>query len=278
MSFYKDKVAIITGGASGIGKALGEELARRGAAVILADIAGDAVKQVAEKIKSKGFKAEGAALDVADFDRVKGVVEKVREDHGRIDYIFNNAGIAVIGDARDASISDWRNVLDVNLYGVVNGSVSAYSVMVEQGFGHIVNTASIEGLVPFPITTSYVAAKHGVVGLSSALRIEGAALGVNVSVVCPGYVRTPMVSGIGNKLVKANLDLDEVFSKLGFISISPEESAEEILRGVKRNKAFIVVTLAARIGWVLHRIYPNMSIWFMRFAMSRIRKKALTTG
>jgi len=127
-----------------------------------------------------------------------GLAEETASAYGRLDYQFNNAGIAIGGDARDLTLDQWRRVLDVDLYGVLYGTLAAYPIMVNQGFGHIVNTSSAAGLLPTPLNAPYCTAKHAVVGLSLSLRAEGADLGVKVSAVCPGYVRTPI---FGNAVV-----------------------------------------------------------------------------
>jgi short-subunit dehydrogenase len=138
--------------------------------------------------------------------------------------------------------------------------------MAQQGFGHIINTASIEGLVPFPGTVSYVASKYGVVGLSNALRIEGQELGVKVSVVCPGYIKTPIFETC--KMIK--MDREKVLAELPErLGITPEECAKVILKGVERNKAIIVVTGMAKILWLIQRISPTFIIGLMR---KRLRK------
>lgn len=260
MKKFKDSVAIVTGGASGIGRALGQELARRGALVIMVDIQTELLEEAVLSITQAGHKAEGVDLDVTDFQAVKGLVENTAARHGRLDYIFNNAGIGVGGEVRDVSIDDWRDVLDVNLFGVVHGVAAAYPLMVEQGHGHIINTASIEGLIPFPGTVSYVASKYGVVGLSNALRVEGADLGVNVSVVCPGYIKTAIFHT--SRLIK--IDREKMLKSLPHrFGITPEECASVILRGVERNKAIILVTGLAKILWWLHRIHPGWILWMM---------------
>jgi short-subunit dehydrogenase len=161
-------------------------------------------------------------------------------------------------------------VLNVNLFGVVHGVAAAYPLMVEQGHGHIINTASIAGLIPFPVQVSYVASKYGVVGLSNALRVEGADLGVNVSVVCPGLIRTPIFYNC--KLIK--IDREKMLKSLPerFI-ISPEECASVILRGVERNRAVIVVTGVAKVfGW-LHRIKPGWILWMMGRRTRKFREQ-----
>jgi len=260
MQTFSGTTAIVTGGSSGIGRALAEELASRKANVVAADVNSTQLNEVVETIRKAGHNAKAVTLDVSDYTAVKKLVENTVKENNQLDYIFNNAGIAVGGEARDCSIDDWRNVIDVNLYGVINGVASAYPVMVEQGFGHIINTASIEGLIPFPGTISYVASKYGVVGLSNSLRIEGKDLGVKVSVVCPGYIKTNIFHA--SKMIK--MDRDKVLERLPErFGITPEKCALAILKGVERNKAYIVVTGFAKVLWMLHRLSPGLIHWMM---------------
>ena len=178
-------MAIVTGAASGIGRALAEELARRGAAVTLADLQAE-VHDAATSISYASPRSAAAfTLDVTEFESVRRLVERVAEQHGRLDFMFNNAGIAAGGELRDHTIDAWNKIIDVNLRGVVHGVQAAYPLMLRQRFGHIVNTASMQGLMPAPLTASYSATKHAIVGLSKALRVEAAAAGVHVS-VCAG--------------------------------------------------------------------------------------------
>ena len=187
---FRDKVAIVTGGASGIGKAVCEELARHGAIVTVADINEEGAIQVASAITANGEQADAVKLDVVNAEDVKKLVKDTAEKYDRLDYMFNNAGITIGGEVRDLSREHWQKILDVNLWGVIYGTTAAYKLMVQQGFGHIVNTASLAGLIPFPMQTMYTASKHAVVGLSRTLRLEGAELGVRVSVICPGAVES----------------------------------------------------------------------------------------
>jgi len=271
MGIFNGKVAIVTGAGSGIGKGLAEELARRGAQVVISDINAERIEKVADGISKANGKVTASTLDVSNYEAVKKMIDDTVSSHGRIDFIFNNAGIGVGGLARDFSIDDWRKVIDINLYGVVHGASVAFPIMVKQGFGHIINTASIEGLAPFPATASYVTSKYGVVGLSNALRIEGAAHGVKVSAVCPGYVKTAIFTD--SKVI--NIDRQKQLERLpDWVGVTPEECAKIILRGVEYNKAFIVVTFFAKFLWLLNRISPNLVIWIMK----RVYKKAQEDG
>jgi len=237
---------------------------------MMADVQTKQLEEVVDSITTSGHRVKAVTLDVTDFDAVKALVDSTVKEYGRLDYIFNNAGIAIGGEVRDCSIYDWRNVIEVDLYGVVHGVHAAYPIMVEQGFGHIINTASIEGLIPFPGTISYVASKYGVVGLSNALRVEGADLGVKVSVVCPGYIKTAIFHT--SKMIK--IDRQKILASLPErLGITPEECATVILRGVERNKATIVVTGMAKVLWMLQRVCPGLILWMMRRNIKRGRKE-----
>jgi NAD(P)-dependent dehydrogenase (short-subunit alcohol dehydrogenase family) len=267
MGTFGEKVAIITGGASGIGRALGEELARRGANVILVDLNEPLLKKTVESIRRAGYDAKGARLDVTDVEEVKRVVNETVAEHGRLDYIFNNAGILVMGEAKDHSYRDWRSEIDINLYGVVNGVFAAYPVMIRQGFGHIINTASLAGLIPLPGELPYTVSKYGVVGLSHTLRLEGAAYGVKTTVVCPGIIKTSMEHNA--KMVCA--DREKVLDITNINSMPADQCARIILHGVERNKATIVVTRLAKILCVLQRISPTLTFYLLGRFLKRMR-------
>ena len=275
METFSGKVAMVTGGGSGIGRALGAELARRGARLVLTDVNTERVRQAGRRITNSGDHVEALQLDVSDFEAVRGRIHETVAQYGRLDYLFNNAGISVGGEVRDCTIDDWREVLDVNLYGVVNGVAVAYPIMVRQGFGHIVNTASLEGLAPFPGNISYVASKYGVVGLSNALRVEGADLGVQVSVVCPGYIKTAIFHD--SRLI--NMDRRKMLENLSRLKgMSAQDCAVAILRGVERNKAIIVVPKHAKVLWMLQRFSPALVLRLLQRHLRQSRQESRIEG
>jgi short-subunit dehydrogenase len=186
------------------------------------------------------------------------------QEYGRLDYMFNNAGTAVTSDARDLNLEHWRRVVDVNLWGVIHGTMAAYPVMVKQSDGHIVNTASMFGLVPYPTNVPYAATKHAVVGLSTSLRAEAADLGVKVSVACPGFVQT----NIYQAATMVNLPRDKVIAKIPFRIMDVSKVARAILRGVSRNRAIITFPLHALLAWWLYRLHPALTD---RMALNAIR-------
>ena len=260
-------VAIITGGAGGIGKALAEEMAERGCYLVLADINSELLEKTAVELRATGAQLDAKTVDVRDAAQVQALVEGAFQKLGRIDYIFNNAGVNLCAELRDTTLEDWNLLIDVNLRGVVHGVHAAYPIMCEQGFGHIINTASAAGLIPAAAEGAYAATKHAVVGLSSTLRIEAASFGVKVSVVCPGLVDTPILDS--TKYVKVG---PETITKVSPEKpILPRKAARQILRGVERNRFFIVITATAHALWRLHRYAPRASLRLGQFAVRQFR-------
>src|ERR671915_112136 len=201
--------AIVTGGASGIGRAIAAALVARGVNVTVADLNGAGAEQVAAELSAGGAgQAAAAKLDVTNADAVAALYRSIRDEHGSLDYVFNNAGIAIGGLAEELTLDHWNKAIDVNLKGVVHGVHAAYPIMLAQGAGHIVNTASLAGLVPMPMGIPYTATKHAVVGLSLGLRAEAASRGVKVSVVCPGFVDTPLLSSVNPELPETSMGTD----------------------------------------------------------------------
>src|SRR5262249_23872580 len=153
-----------------------------GAFVIVADINLSKAEQVVVGIRQDGANAGAVSLDVADEAAVNKVVNDIVAAHAHLDFMFNNAAVATVGELRDGNTADFQRVVRVNLLGVVYGTVAAYRVMLRQGFGHIVNLASMAGLMATPLLTAYSATKWAIVGFSTALRAEAEGLGVKVSV------------------------------------------------------------------------------------------------
>jgi len=260
MNPLSGKVAIVTGGGSGIGEGLCRELARRGARVVVADINADEAGRVATAITGLGGMATASTVDVAVEEEVTRLVEQTATQYGHLDYLFNNAGTAIGGDARDLSLDDWRRVLDVDLYGVLYGVRAAYPIMVRQGFGHIVNTSSSAAFFATPGNAPYCTAKYAVVGLSLSLRLEGADLGVRVSCVCPGFVRTNIFEnsrGVG-LTVPDGVTAEQVIGAPAKM-MAPDLAARVILGGVARNRAMIVFPASIRWGRHLVRLIPGLS-------------------
>jgi NAD(P)-dependent dehydrogenase (short-subunit alcohol dehydrogenase family) len=269
-------VAIVTGAASGIGRAISEGLAQRGCQVVLADIEFGDAEAAAAQIREKGGRASARHLDVSDFAAVSGLVIETMETFGRIDYIFNNAGIVVAGEAARYTIEAWQRIMAVNLGGVVNGVQAAYPAMIRQGFGHIVNTASMAGLV-IGAGVGYTATKYAVVALSRALRIEGEFRGVRVSVICPGTIRTPIMRGGKHGILLTPFPEEkqrEIANEFNERSFPMDASifARKALDQVARNRAIIIVPGWWKIFWWIERASPTLAAFLRRRDFERYRR------
>jgi NAD(P)-dependent dehydrogenase (short-subunit alcohol dehydrogenase family) len=267
--------AIVTGGASGIGRALAEELARRGCEVVLADLQIELAEEVASEIRVSGGKAKAVKIDVTDFPAMEQLVQETVQRTGRLDYMFNNAGIVIGGSVNLYSIEDWNQIIDVNLRGVINGIQAACKIMMEQGFGHIVNTASMAGLMPGPGNIAYTTTKHAVIGLSQSLRAEAAHRGVRVSVLCPGVIRTPILED-GGKYGKMLIDIPpEQLRRIWerFKPMSPNIFAKKVLNSVAKNKAIIIAPSWWKLFWWIDRLSPSLAVFLAEKSFQKMQKK-----
>jgi NAD(P)-dependent dehydrogenase (short-subunit alcohol dehydrogenase family) len=275
MNQFKDKIAIITGGGSGIGAALCKELAKRGSIVFVADINENNAEQVVSSILQNGGKASAKRIDVSKENEIKNLIDEAISKYGRLDFLFNNAGAAIGGDSRDISLEQWRKVLDVNLYGELYGSIAAYDVMAKQGFGHIINTASATGLLPQPGNAPYSTSKFAIVGLSLALRYEGADLGVRASIICPGRIKSGMFKS--SIVMNVRPEYEEVINNNFENAMDTSKAVKIILKGVSKNRAFIVLPFSIRLAWFLYRLFPKLweSVWIARMRdLRKYRKDA----
>jgi NAD(P)-dependent dehydrogenase (short-subunit alcohol dehydrogenase family) len=272
---FDGAVAIVTGGASGIGRALAGALAKRGCEVMVADLQIKLAQEVASEICAFGVRAKAVKVDVTDFPAMRKLVKETVNRTGRLDYIFNNAGIAIGGGVDLYGIGDWNKVIDVNLLGVINGIQAAYQIMLKQGFGHIVNTASMAGLMPGPGNVVYTATKHAVVGLSLSLRAEAAQTGMRVSVICPGVIRTPILEG-GGRYGKMLIDVPpEEMRRLWerLRPMPPHIFAHKVLNAVAKNKAIIIVPAWWKLFWWINRVSPALGLSLAQWSFQRNLKK-----
>lgn len=249
------KIAIVTGAGSGMGEAITKRLCSLGATVIATDINESALQSALGNISDAG-QIVCRYQDVTDEEAFFELVKSTAKEYGRLDYIFNNAGIAIAGEVKNNTMDDWKKTIDINQMGVIYGTLAAYEVMRNQGYGHIVNTASVAGLVPAPMLTAYSMTKHAVLGLTLALREEAKAYGVNLNVVCPGIVKTNIVQPDRLRDFDLGNDpFDFVQQKAKIKAISADEAAEFIVKGVARNDAEIIFPLHGRM---FVRSYRNL--------------------
>ena len=268
---FQNAVVVVTGRASGIGRALCEELGRRGAVVVVTDVQEEGARDVAAGITAAGGRASGAALDVRDAAAFERLLDETIAAHGRLDYLFNNAGLAAAGEAQKIPLEIWRKVMDVNLWGVIHGAMAAYARMVRQGSGHIVNISSLAGIGGMALGSPYATTKFGVVGLSLTLRAEGADLGVKVSAVCPAYIQTR----IFENGAYADTNRESLLSLIPFKFVDVDVAVRKVLRGVERNRAMIVFPFYAKLLWWLTRLNPEIAVNVNRKTARAFRRRAV---
>jgi len=219
---FEGKVAIVTGGTSGIGYAVSEELLKRGATVRVIGSRKESVEKAKESL-GKYKKATFEAVDVRDYAAVEKMVADCVAESGRIDYLFNNAGISQKNPYEKSTLADWKEMIDINLWGVIHGVNAALPVMQKQKSGHIINTSSVAALYGTPYQTLYVATKNAVIGLSDCLYYEYLPKNIFFTVVCPGDVATPIFKG-----------------HIPEGAVPVEEAAQIIVTGVEKRERMIV--------------------------------------
>jgi NAD(P)-dependent dehydrogenase (short-subunit alcohol dehydrogenase family) len=255
---FAGRSAVVTGAGSGIGAALSRALVAAGAHVVCADLDLDAAEKTVASVTGPGT-ARAVLLDVTSAADVAALVADVAAEHGSLDLMFNNAGISIGGETQELTLDHWDSIIDVNIRGVVHGVHAAYPVMVAQRSGHIVNTASMGGLMAAGLLTSYVMTKHAVVGLSLALRSEAAAFGVGVTAVCPSAVDTPIL----DKGAVGRFHGRDYFLRGQGVRrpLDPELLAAQVLEAVAENKPLLVTPRTARIAWRIGRLSPSFVAW-----------------
>jgi NAD(P)-dependent dehydrogenase (short-subunit alcohol dehydrogenase family) len=238
MTSMQERVAIVTGGSAGIGRAAALALAREGAYVAIGDVDAERGPQVVDEIEARGGKALFVPTDVADDGDVRRLVEETVNRFGRLDYAFNNAGIEGSPAPTDeCSEGNWDRTIAVNLTGVWRCMRAEIPRMLASGGGSIVNNSSVAGLVGFPSIPAYVASKHGVIGLTKTAALEYATRGIRVNAVCPGVIETEMIDRFtgGDATALADLTATEPVGRLG----TPDEIAEAVVWLCSDNASFV---------------------------------------
>jgi NAD(P)-dependent dehydrogenase (short-subunit alcohol dehydrogenase family) len=254
MRELKGKVAVVTGAASGIGRALAERFGREGMKVVLADVEAKPLDAAREAVASLGADAIAIPTDVANRWQVDALARRAFEAFGTVHVLCNNAGVVFGGPAWDLSPEDWDWVFGVNFFGVVHGMRAFVPRMIEQGEGHVVNTASLAGLITVPFSAPYCATKHAVVAMSECLHHDLVATGatnVRVSVVCPSWVKTNIVTSARNRPPTAApskaKSLSDAQTSFGGLlqsavagGIEPAEVAEQVLSAIVEERFWVL--------------------------------------
>jgi NAD(P)-dependent dehydrogenase (short-subunit alcohol dehydrogenase family) len=249
MEDLQDKVAVITGGASGIGRAVAERAAAEGMRIVLADIEEGPLKQAVDDLTAAGAGALGVVTDVADRASVEALRDRALDRFGAVHLVHNNAGIGLGGPIWEVTEEDWRWILGVNLWGVIHGVATFTPLLIEQGEGHIVNTASIAGLIVAPFLGPYNATKQAVVAISETLfkDLQTVAAPVGVSVLCPGFVQTRIAESARNRPdwapdpnSEVQAEVQGVVQSLVDGGIAPAAVADRVIDAVRTNTFYIL--------------------------------------
>ena len=256
MKDLKDKVAVVTGGTRGIGLAIAKTLARAGARIALLDLEERAIAPAEASVREVGGDVVGIPADVSSRYSLDAAALRVLENYGRIDILCNNAGVVVLGPLADASAEDWRWVMGVNLMGAVNGVAAFLPHIRAQGGGHIVNTASSQGLSAARGLGVYTASKYAVVAYSETLRMELAPEQIGVSVLCPGVVNTKILEAARNRPAElasgaaaAPSPLLDVLKPAVAQGLDPAAVGELVLRGIREDAPYIVTHADTRAAF-----------------------------
>ncbi|MFD1361818.1 3-hydroxybutyrate dehydrogenase [Lentibacillus salinarum] len=196
-------VVFITGATSGIGYEIGVAFAENGAKVAFSDINQEQVDEVTKKMQGDGYDCIGLKCDVTDEDELKGAIDQTVNTYGRLDVLINNAGMQHVASIEDFPTETFNQITNIMLVAPFMATKHVFPIMKEQGFGRIINMASVNGLIGFAGKAAYNSAKHGVIGLTKVTALEGAEHGITVNAMCPGYVDTPLVRNQFGDLAKS---------------------------------------------------------------------------
>lgn len=267
---FAGATAIVTGAASGIGYEIARQLTAAGARVLATDLPGNALDEAAA-----GLGCPTMALDVTDREQIQTAVDRVVAEHGRLDLMFNNAGVAIFGEVEIVTLDEWDRIIAVNLSGVAYGTTIAYRQMVAQGGGRIVNTASVAGLVPVPLQAHYCATKHAVVGLCRTLAVESRQHGVGVTLFCPAFVQSGMFV---NNTIKGSLAGVDPRRLVPVKPLDTEVAVSRLLRGVAEGREIVITPFYGRLGWWLERLSPRLANRLHRLTLGQLRHRARAAG
>lgn len=259
MELRRGVVSVVTGAGSGIGRALAVELAGRGSHLALCDVDVEGLAETVGRCEGRGVKVTSTTLDVADRAAVFAWAEDVLAEHGAVDLVVNNAGVALSATVEEMSFDDARWLVDINFWGVVHGTQAFLPHMVAAGRGHVVNISSVFGLIGIPSQSAYCAAKFAVRGFTDSLRVEleAGGSGVSCTTVHPGGIRTNIArnartSGAAEAIAGPRDEMVRNFDRAA--RTSPERAAHRIVQAVERDRRRILIGADARVFEVLARL------------------------
>lgn len=271
MQRFEGRVAVVTGAASGIGRATSLALAERGCALAVADIDEDGLAETAEMVEKMGRKVSSHRVDVADKERMRAFADEVATQHGKINVVVNNAGVAVQSTLEDHDLDDFEWLMGINFWGVVYGSKFFLPHLLNEGEGHIVNISSLFGLIGVPTQSAYCSSKFAVRGFSESLYAELQGTGVGVTSVHPGGIKTNIVASARTMDESEREEMIEQFDRFGS---PPEKVANGIVRAIERRQLRLLVTPESHVGDWMKRVMPT---WASRLMAVGYRRRSART-
>jgi short-subunit dehydrogenase len=262
---HENKV-VITGAASGIGRALATALAKERCDILLADINEEGLRRTLELVKQAGGSGEVFFCDVSRLDDVMKMADHCFDTWGKVDILINNAGVVSVGFMGDIPIKDWEWIVSINFWGVVYGCHAFVPRMKKQGSGHIVNVSSAAGILSSAEMAPYNATKAAVISISETLKSELAPCNIGVTVICPTFVKTNLMD---------TMRFTDEFQKMCSVSsidnarTTPEKVAALVVKAVQKNKMYVLPQPAAKILWISKRISPATYFGFLAFLMRK---------
>ncbi|MBN2167635.1 MAG: SDR family NAD(P)-dependent oxidoreductase [Actinobacteria bacterium] len=261
---------VITGGASGIGKAMALAFAEKGCRVGVLDIDKKAAEETLETIRSLGAEGEALPCDVTRLEEVEKAADHFFGSWGHVDIIVNNAGIGSGGFVGDLPIPEWKKIVDIDLWGVIHGCHTFIPRMKTQGGGHVINTASTAGIMPVMGFAPYCASKAGVVAISQVLRMELAPFNIGVTVVCPSPIDTNIIENSMKQIdvrciEETDWAISMVKSAMDSSKVSAEDLAEKVVRAVEKNRLYVLTNATSRRAWLAARLGPSAYFDFWAF-------------
>lgn len=270
------RTALVTGAASGIGRSLAFACARRGADLVLCDVAEEGLAETASQARALGSRVRAERVDVSDEAAMRGFAEAVHADLAAVDLLFNNAGVGLGGGFLDTTLEDWDWILGINLRGVVLGCHFFVPPMVRRGRGgHVVNVSSMAAFAPGETLAAYATTKCAVLGLSEALAEELAPHGIGVTAACPGLIDTPIVQSTRMRGAAARPEVRaeaaRIYKRRGY---GPDRVARNVLRAVQRNRIVAPISPESWLGYGLRRLSPGL----LRALSRRISRRSRAAG
>jgi NADP-dependent 3-hydroxy acid dehydrogenase YdfG len=267
---FAGKVAVVTGAGSGIGQALAVELARSGARVAISDVDTDGLAQTEERLTAIGAPIKADRLDVTEREAFIAYAEQVNDHFGKVNQIYNNAGIAFIGDIEIIQFKEIERVMDIDFWGVVNGTKAFLPHLIASGDGHVINVSSAFGLFSVPSQAAYNSAKFAVRGFTEALHQEMALAGhpVKVTTVYPGGVKSSFIRNMTAAEGLGAVDLVKTYDKRLWTT-SPRKAAQVILNGVRKNRARVLVGPDTKVLDLVVRVTGSSYQWFVPAVLGR---------